>query len=437
MSDEKRASLPADANLEWLRKHAKQRLRELRKTKPDAKLADVQLLVAREYGFPSWRALTAHIESLSVEGQLFAAAKSGDLATLRRIIGDEPAHRDVREKPHEHSLLHAAAQHGQLAVVEYLIEQGADVNYREKGDNTYAMHWAAAGGHLAIVRRLADAGGDVVGHGDDHAMEVIGWACMWDGADDAAHRAVVDFLISRGARHHIFSAIAMDLPDEVRRIVRDNPKVVEQRQSHNESFRPPLHYAVAMNRPRMVELLLELGADPFMMDGSKWHYAPMIEAQNPTVDLPIMRAYAAQQGAPVVFAFVALHDWDGAERTLRMIKSQATSRGRMPKFLGPHGLGVGTLHLMAKRGDAAAVKWLLEHGADVNELSDHYDATVTALHMAAWGGHVDVAKVLLDAGADPRIKDTKHDSDALGWAEFFGRVDVVRLIRSRELQSPA
>jgi ankyrin repeat protein len=420
MSDEKRASLPDDASIEWLRKHAKKRLRELRTTTPTAKLADAQLLVAREYGFSSWRALKAHIDSLSLEGQLFAAAKSGDLPTLRRILKENPALRDVRSKPYEHSLLHAAAQHGQLRIVEHLIGLGIDVNYREKGDNTHAMHWAAANGSLPVVRALADAGGDIVGHGDDHAMEVIGWACMWDGADDDAHRAVVDFLLSRGAKHHIFSAIAMDLPDEVRRIVKENPAALDQRQSHNESFRPPLHYAVSINRSKMVELLLELGADPLGADGSPWHYGAVIEARNPTIDLPIMRAYAAQPGAPVLFAYAALHDWDRAEELLQR-------RPDIPKSEQHR----GSLHLMAKRGDAAATKWLLDHGFDPNQLWDHYDAKVTPLHMAAWGGHVDVTRVLLDAGADPMIKDSKHDSNAIEWAEFFGRVDIVQLLRAK------
>jgi hypothetical protein len=36
---------------------------------------------------------------------------------------------------------------------------------------------------------------------------------------------------------------------------------------------------------------------------------------------------------------------------------------------------------------------------------------------------------LLDAGADPRIRDSKHDSDAIGWAEFFRRMDIVWMLR--------
>ena len=152
--------------------------------------------------------------------------------------------------------------------MELLLQRGLDVNTREKGDNTYAMHWAAAAGHLEVVRRLADAGGDVVGHGDDHELEVIGWATCWDGGDDDAHRAIADFLVSRGARHHIFSAIAMNLADEVRRIVAADASALARPMSRNESYQLPLHFAMRMNRPEMVALLLELGADPAAVDGS-------------------------------------------------------------------------------------------------------------------------------------------------------------------------
>ena len=116
---------------------------------------------------------------------------------------------------------------------------------------------------------------------------MIGWASCWEGCNDDAHRAVVDFLISRGARHHIFSAVAMDLADEVRRIVAADPAALNQRQSRNENNRTPLHFAVAMNRPQMVELLLELGADPLAVDGGGMPVA--VYAADPEIDLPVMR----------------------------------------------------------------------------------------------------------------------------------------------------
>jgi len=41
-------------NLEQLRKRAKERLREQRRSEPEAKLSRAQLAIAREQGFPSW-----------------------------------------------------------------------------------------------------------------------------------------------------------------------------------------------------------------------------------------------------------------------------------------------------------------------------------------------------------------------------------------------
>ncbi|HKA59195.1 MAG TPA: ankyrin repeat domain-containing protein [Gemmatimonadales bacterium] len=416
-------------NLEWLRKQAKRHLAELRKSKPDATLSEAQLDIARENGFPSWRALKAHVDSLSVDGQLFDAAKKGDVATLTALLDAHPEKLTARDQPYEFTLLHAAAREGQLAAVDLLLRRGIDPNVREKGDNTYPMHWAAAAGKLDVVRRLADAGGDVVGHGDDHEIEVIGWASCWEGTEDDAHRAVVDFLLSRGARHHIFSAIAHNLGDEVRRIVANNPATLSSRLSRNENHQTPLHFAVGHDRPHMVALLVELGADPLAADG--FGYPPAMYAESPDVDLPVMVAIRALTGAELLsaergqrpirggvmdlLASVALRDWAAAARLVRdnpdLLKSG------------------GVLHLATKRNDLAGMKWLLEQGADPNARWAHWDADVTPLHLAALMGNADAARLLLQAGGDARIKDSRHDSDALGWAEFFHRDDIVQLLK--------
>jgi hypothetical protein len=57
-------ALPSRPSLDWLRKNARQRLRELRVNQPGIKLAAVQLALARDYGFSSWRSLKAHVEQL-------------------------------------------------------------------------------------------------------------------------------------------------------------------------------------------------------------------------------------------------------------------------------------------------------------------------------------------------------------------------------------
>jgi ankyrin repeat protein len=407
--------LPDAPNLDWLRKQAKRKLAELRKADPAAKLAGAQFDLAKQYGFSSWRALKAHIDSLTIEGQLFDAARKGDVEIMTALLDEHPEKLLARNQPYEHTLLHVGATVGQLAIVDLLLKRGLDVNAREKGDNTYAMHWAAAAGHLDVVRRLADAGGDVVGHGDDHELEVIGWASCWDGGDDAVHRAIADFLVSRGARHHIFSAIALSLVGEVRRMVAADPSALRKPQSRNEDFRLPLHFAVLKNLPAMVTLLIELGADPLGKDGTGFPAAAY--ASEPDVDKSAMELLR-QRGGADLFTALALREWDTAERILKA----------EPGIVAPDGASFRVLHLMAKRNNLPAVKWLLDHGADPSALWAHWDADVTPLHLAIMQNHVEVVRLLLAAGADPTVKDSRHHADAKGWAEFFQRKEILELL---------
>jgi ankyrin repeat protein len=127
-------------------------------------------------------------------------------------------------------------------------------------------------------------------------------------------------------------------------------------------------------------------------------------------------ARSAMAGPMDLVAALALGDWRTAERLLR---DRAT-----PSY-------DGALHLLAKRGDAAAVRWLLDRGADPDARWSHWDAEVTPLHLAVLGGHASVVSVLLDAGADPRIRDSKHDADAAGWGEFFRAGEILEILRAR------
>jgi ankyrin repeat protein len=374
----------------------------------------------------------AHADSQGVEGQLFEAARNGDAQTLGALLDKYPDTLHARAKPYEWSLLHVAAHNGHLPAVDLLLTRGLSANTREKGDNTYPMHWAAAAGHLNVVRRLADAGGDVVGHGDDHELEVIGWATCWDGCEDAAHRAVAEFLVNRGARHHIFSAIAMNLEGEVRRIVAADPSALNRRQSRNENNRTPLHFAVLKNRQAMISLLLELGADPLAVDASGQSVAAYTTA--PDTDRPVMeriRAITAAEltsaargqrpprAGPIdLIALLALAEWDAAEQ-LRRANAGLIEPGH------------GVLHMLAKRNDVAAVQWLLDHGADPNGRWAHWDADVTPLHLAASQGHEKIVRLLLAAGADPGIRDSKHDGDAIGWAEYFEQPVIVEILKDK------
>ena len=421
-------TLPDAPDFEWLRKQAKRHLVELQRTNPEARLADAQLVLARSYGFQSWRALKAQVDSLTIDGRLFALAREGDADGLRALLDAHPGRLLAREQPYGWTLLHAAAQKGRVAVVDLLLARGLDANVKEQGDDSCAMHWAAAGGHLDVVRRLADAGADVVGAGDDHELEVIGWASVWDGCDDAAHREVAAFLVSRGARHHIFSAVAHERADEVRRIVATDPSALERRMSRFENGQTPLQLAVRKHLTAMIALLLELGADPFALDAHGQPvaaYGSSVEVDRPVMEAIRQRAIAESDAArggdttrPMIalVACLSLGDRSTAERLVR----------EEPRLLAAS----GAMHLLAKRGDARAVQWLLDRGADANARWMHWDADVTALHLTAFSGSTEVARLLLAAGADPAIRDSKHESDAIGWAEHFGRPELRRVLEA-------
>ena len=153
--------------------------------------------------------------------------------------------------------------------VRLLLELGADPNARDVGDNALPLHFAAGGGPIESVRALVDAGSDVNGFGDLHQLDVIGWATVFD----EARRDVVDLLVERGARHHVFSAIALGDLDLIRRVVENDPNAIRRRLSRFEQEQTALHYVVAPpdglvggrfrtgEHYRTLALLIELGAD--------------------------------------------------------------------------------------------------------------------------------------------------------------------------------
>src|SRR5690349_20605677 len=80
--------LPDRASLEYLKKLAKDRLRELRRSDPRAQLAAALLSVARDHGFPSWRALKAEVERRQADAaaRFFEACRQGDVDRARELL---------------------------------------------------------------------------------------------------------------------------------------------------------------------------------------------------------------------------------------------------------------------------------------------------------------------------------------------------------------
>jgi hypothetical protein len=220
------STLPARASLEYLRKLAKDRLAVLRRTDPHAQLASALLGVARDHGFPSWRAMKAEIDrrNAGVASRFFDAIQTGDVATVRALLHEDPTLVTKRGPRHDASALHFACN------------------------------------HLEMLRVLLDAGANPNDRGDDLGVGVIGWVTLIPEPGDI-RMDVVSLLLERGARHHMFSAIAVGDVEAIRGLVEQQPEALDERLASGHHGETPLQFAITRNRLDILDLLIELGAD--------------------------------------------------------------------------------------------------------------------------------------------------------------------------------
>ena len=144
---------------------------------PGAQLADAQFELAKQYGFSSWRALKAHIDSLTVEGQLFDAARTGDVTSWPRCsTSTRTSCTCARSRTSGRSCTRRRTS-GHLAAVDLLLKRGLDVKHAREGRQHLCDalgrgrrspgHRAAAGRRGRRRRRAGGrprARGDRLGH---------------------------------------------------------------------------------------------------------------------------------------------------------------------------------------------------------------------------------------------------------------------------------
>lgn len=194
--------------------------------------------------------------------------------------------------------------------------------------------------------------------------------------------------------------------------------------------RKPLHLAATRKLPKVVEILLEGGADPNITDGEGFMpldlYGGLIPGPRDEEDQKIIAQLLAAGAKPNLWTWIRLGETEHVLRLLKEAPSLIHAKSPDLQFL--------PLHVAARMANVPVVRYLIEHGADVNAGEN------TALWFAAQSGaepavdRIEIMKLLLNAGADVNRR-CEEGSTALHYAAWRGPVEAVELLLSREARN--
>jgi len=216
------------------------------------------------------------------------------------------------------------------------------------------LHLAANSGAKKCALLFIKQGADVESH-DEAGHTPLLYALQ------SGHEVVVDFLLTAGARlHYVFKPA--DTP-EIRERLREQYRWIagESRKAHPEIYR-----------------LIDEGSSDFDRDALNLELAENF----------VQTAISTKE-------IYAVHEC-GTLGTLRLVASQPGVS------LNIHdGAGYWPLKTFAENGNAEALAWLLADGAE----PDFTSTGDTALHATVAGNHLECARLLLLAGANPNQQD--------------------------------
>lgn len=202
----------------------------------------------------------------------------------------------------------------------------------------------------------------------------------------------------------------------------------------NKEGATALHLAARRGRIDVVRALLEeLGADPNVLNGNL--RSPMLSAAHSgdvdTIEVVAQRASPASLVAADSSGESVCHEFARSVRSesvlVRLAKSVLHDR---PEELvrRPDTTGRAPLHVAAVENNVAAVRWLVDAGAEI-DARDRSGAT-TPLHLAAIAGATAAVNLLIDLGADAFAKDASG-RDAHGLALAWRRDQTARVLERR------
>ena len=298
-----------------------------------------------------------------------------------------------------------AAQAGDLAAVRRLLQAGGDVN-AALGDGTTALHHAAVRGDAEMVGVLLYAGANV------RATTRLGGYTPLHLASQRGHEAVIERLVKAGASPNLATATgatplmlaaASGHVAAVKQLVAQKADLNTREQANEQTA---LMFAAAFDRPEVVKLLIEVGAD--VQATSKVLDISTLESPEDVLQEEIR--LANQRNAAAVAGRTPPTPPDRSKEV-----AGVTRPFKYNELIGKQG-GFGAIHYAVRQGSTPSVLALLDGGADVNGRAAGDGST--PLLMAIVNGHYDVGLALLERGADPNLA-----SDA-GAAPLYATVNI-------------
>lgn len=362
---------------------------------------------------------------------LVDAADNGDLSLVKNLL-------DKKSDPNEvdafgNTALNKASKNGYLEVVKELISRGADVNKQ----NTFSISPLISATEFEqadVVKMLLKNGADI-------------------NQEDFLKRTALSIAIEKGYAEieKILKGENLDPKGvELIKACQNNDlnavqKLLDQGTDPNvqdEQKRTPLHYAAEHGNSEIIELLFSKDAEPdvYNIDGNAPLHLAVLndrldavkellengadpDVQNEDGNTPLHLA-ASIGNLEIIKELLE----DGADpdeqnddgKTPADLASES-EKGEIEEILAKES-AIKALFKACIGGDLAAVQAMLAKGTDSLDKTDEDGRTL--LHWACVNGYAKIAKMLLDAGADPDVHDEKGMTP-LHWASAKGHLDVV------------
>jgi ankyrin repeat protein len=388
--------LPLRANLQWLRKLSKERLAALRATDPEAQLSAAQLAVAREYGFPSWRQLKAHVEQ---QRSRLDALVPPDVR--RRAAADHVAPDDV-----ELASVFQAIVAGQTSTVAALVAQRPALAAAAGPEGQTPLHLAAQHNDPQLAALLVAYGADLHAVYGQSQHTPLSWAITCNALDAA--RA----LVKLGAEPDLFCAAGLGVLDDVQACFDDSGALVDDASRTGstrfaaDGSRLPCPPPTAREQ---ISDALYLACRNAQVDAARF-----LLGKQPDLSF---RAYLG--GTPLHWAH-----FGGSRAIVELLEQQGADAAARDDFLGctPRGFGIC---VPANWGFAFLVRARL---ADDPSLVNVMEGSTSPLHEAAANDRAEVVRLLLAHGADPSL--VRGDGKTpLELALERGHADVAGMLR--------